>query len=56
MNSVLGSFLDARVVVRLWIGLVFDTELVRRDPTITEGLSELSLAAAVTAAGPTVSV
>ncbi|MGH2561419.1 MAG: hypothetical protein ACRDJH_20330 [Thermomicrobiales bacterium] len=37
-------------VVRIWIGLVFCPELVRRDPTLVHGLAELLLAAGMTAA------
>ena len=36
-------------VVRIWIGLVFDPALLRRDPTMVYGLTDLLLAAGMTA-------
>jgi transcriptional regulator with XRE-family HTH domain len=37
-------------IVRLFIALVFDERMVKADPTVTQGLEELLLAAAFTSA------
>ncbi len=38
-----------RTVLRLFLGLVFDPEVVKKDPTMVEGLAELLEAATTTA-------
>lgn len=39
---------SAETLMKIWIGLIFDTGMVKANPLMTEGLAELSLAANMT--------
>lgn len=41
---------SAETIVKIWIGLIIDTALVREDPTFPEGLAALLYAAALKSA------
>ena len=41
---------SGETIVKIWMGLIIDTALVRQNPTFTEGLASLLLSAALTRA------